>query len=269
MNEPSNSRDALPSAGLLRIVGLILLVVSAATFAGYLYSETRHGLTTPTGQAFGSDFIDFWSAARLALLGRLADIYDLERFHRFQEEVLGGSLDLYHYSYPPSGILLSLPMGFPSYVPAWALWLLGGWIVLTCTVWLAWPGKRSVLDAALYALAAPAVFVNNIAGQNGTWTAGILGGGLMLLERNPWLGGAILGLLAIKPQLGFLVPFALLFGRQWRALGAFLLSSFGLTIASVVILGPDPWIAYASHGQLLRTVILGAHPISTGQAAQP
>ncbi|NMJ41776.1 DUF2029 domain-containing protein [Roseomonas sp. JC162] len=248
--------NAPPSAAMLRSVGLILLIVSALTFAAFLYKETQHGLTTPTGQAFGSDFVNFWSAARLALLGRIPDIYDLDRFHQFQEAALGGSLDLYHYSYPPSGILLSLPLGLVPYLPAWSGWMLGGWLIWICTAWLAWPGERSLRDAALYALAVPAIFLNNMSGQNGTWMAGILGGGLMLVERRPWLGGAVLGLLAIKPQLGLLVPFALLAGRQWQALGAFLLSSFGLTIASAVILGSEPWMSYASHTGLLRTVIL-------------
>src|SRR5258706_16321345 len=75
------------------------------------------------------------------------------------------------------------------------------------------PGR----GALLLALAAPAVFVNAVRGQNGTWTAALCGGGLSLLERRPLLAGGLLGLLIYKPQLGLLIPVALLAGRHWRA----------------------------------------------------
>ena len=69
-------------------------------------------------------------------------------------------------------------------------------------------------------LAAPAVFINAVGGQNGTWTAALFGGGLSLLERRPLLAGGLLGLLIYKPQLALLIPVALLAGRHWRAFAA-------------------------------------------------
>ena len=61
---------------------------------------------------------------------------------------------------------------------------------------------------------APAVFINAVGGQNGTWTAALFGGGLSLLERRPLLAGGLLGLLSYKLQLGLLIPVALLAGRH-------------------------------------------------------
>jgi hypothetical protein len=60
-------------------------------------------------------------------------------------------------------------------------------------------------------------FHQSVGGQNSTWTPGLFGGGLSLLERRPLLAGGLLGLLIYKLQLGLLIPVALLAGRHWRA----------------------------------------------------
>ena len=65
--------------------------------------------------------------------------------------MVGASLDAYHCSYPPV-LLLTTPLARMAHVPA------------------------------LLALAAPAVFINAVGGQNSTWTAALFGGGLSLLR---------------------------------------------------------------------------------------
>ena len=75
----------------------------------------------------------------------------------------------------------------------------------TARLKLAMPG-RGVL---LLALASPAVLINAVGGQNGTWTAALLGGGLSLLERRPYLAGGLFGMMIYKPHLALLLPVAL------------------------------------------------------------
>jgi hypothetical protein len=108
----------------------------------------------------------------------------------------------------------------------------------------------------LLSLAAPAVFLNASAGQNGCWTAAAIGWGLILLRSRPMLAGAILAVFVIKPQLGWMIPLALLAGRQWRALGAFMVVSAGLVLMSLLVFGAEAWLAYLGQAQLLRRVIL-------------
>ena len=113
------------------------------------------------------------------------------------------------YSYPPVLLLLLItPLALMAHVPALLAWLAAGWYAFYRALRLAMPGQ----GALLLALAAPAVFVNAVGGQNGTWTAALFGGGLSLLERRPLLAGGLLGLLIYKPQLGLLIPVALLAG---------------------------------------------------------
>src|SRR5674476_393924 len=99
------------------------------------------------------------------------------------------TLDGYHYSYPPVMLLLTAPFALIPYVPALFVWLSASWYAFYRALKLAMP-RRGVL---LLALAAPAVLINAVGGQNGCWTAALLGGGLSLLERRPYFAGALFG----------------------------------------------------------------------------
>src|SRR5882672_5966835 len=181
-----------------------------------LLHQTRDRLTDGAGRPLGDDFVNYWSGAFLALHGRVAEIYDPAVFHAFEQSIVGPQLGGFHYSYPPVLLVLSAPLALMPYVPALFVWLSAGWYAFYRALRLAMPGR----GALLLALATPAVFINAVGGQNGAWTAALFGGGLGLLERRPLLGGGLLGLLIYKPQLGLLIPVALLAGRHWRAFAA-------------------------------------------------
>jgi hypothetical protein len=108
----------------------------------------------------------------------------------------------------------------------------------------------------LLSLAAPAVFVNAIGGQNGALTAAVLGGGLLLVDRRPAMAGILFGLLVYKPHLALMLPVALIAGRRWRVVGVTGITAFLLILASVVVFGPAVWVAYQHNLSVLRTVIL-------------
>lgn len=110
--------------------------------------------------------------------------------------------------------------------------------------------------ALVLSLALPAFLVNAIGGQNGAWTAALLGGGLCLLERRPAVAGVLFGLMAYKPHLALLVPVALLAGRQWRAFIAAGLTAGALALASAIIFGVDIWSGYLHNANVLRVIIL-------------
>jgi hypothetical protein len=108
----------------------------------------------------------------------------------------------------------------------------------------------------LLAVAFPAVFVNLIHGQNGFLTASLIGGALVLLDRQSLLSGILFGLLAYKPQFGLLVPIALLVGGYWRALGAAVVTVCVLLAVTLLAFGTGPWEAYAASAQFARVVLL-------------
>ena len=227
----------------------------AAIFFAYAFDlskQTHQHLTNGAGRPFGDDFINFWSGAFLALHGRFAEVYDFNAFHIFEQDVAGGALDFYHYSYPPVLLVITAPLAVLPYVPALFAWLIAGWYAFFRALRAAMPNG----GALLMALAAPAVFVNAVGGQNGTWTAALLCGGLGLLERRPYGAGVLFGFLIFKPQLALLLPLALVAGRQWRAFAAAAATAFALLGLSVALFGFETWSHYVSNLSVLRHAIL-------------
>src|SRR5690606_2700380 len=98
--------------------------------------------------------------------------------------------------------------------------------------------------ALLLLVAFPGFYRNLTQGQNGFLTAALLGGGLLLLERRPWLAGLVLGLLSYKPHLGALVFVALLAGRQTRALGGALVSTGITAVVALAAFGPETYLQF-------------------------
>lgn len=228
------------------------IAVAAAIYLFDLWQQTRDHLTNGALRPFGDDFINCWSGAYLAWHGRAGEIYDPAAFHAFQQSVAGAPIQGYHYSYPPVLLLLTAPLAFVPYVPGLALWLVSGWYAFYRALRMAMPGR----GALLLALAAPAVFINAVGGQNGTWTAALFGFGLGLIERRPILAGGLLSLLIYKPQFGLLVPVALLAGRHGRAIIAATLSVLTLSAISVAWSGLDIWADYARNLAVLRQIVL-------------
>ncbi len=236
------------------------IVIIARSFAAaaaviYVYDlirQTRDHLTNGALRPFGDDFINYWSGAYLAWHGRAADIYNPAAFHAFEQSVAGAPIQAYHYSYPPVLLLLTAPLAMVPYVPGLLLWLAASWAAFYRALRLAMPG-RGVL---LMALAAPAVLINAVGGQNGCWTAALFGFGLGLVERRPVLAGGLLGLLIYKPQLGLLIPIALIAGRNWRAFVSASVVAGGLLAISFVWFGNDIWASYLHNLGLLRQIIL-------------
>jgi len=188
--------------------------VAAAAF-GYLfdlYRQTQVHWSNGAGRLFGDDFLNYRSGAFLALHGRAAEVYDFNVFHAFERGVAGGAIDFYHYSYPPVLLLLTAPLALIPYVPPLFVWLAAGWYAFYRALRRALPGR----GALLLALASPAVLINAVGGQNGTWTAALFGAGLGLLDRRPYLAGVLFGLLFIFPALVLAVQAAFA-GRQAEA----------------------------------------------------
>jgi hypothetical protein len=90
----------------------------------------------------------------------------------------------------------------------------------------------------------PSVAYNLCAGQNGFFSTLFLGGGLLLLDRSPFLAGLLLGMLSYKPQLFLLLPIALLAGRYWKALCGLAIGVSGLALSSLIIFGSNTWQAF-------------------------
>jgi len=235
----------------LRLAARCWIVLAAIAYLIDLLRRSRVGLTDGIRSPFGDDFINYWSGAYLALHGRAAEVYDFAAFHAFETSVVGPHIDLYHYSYPPVLLLLTAPLAVVPYVPALFVWLASTWYGFYRALKLA-AGE----NALLLSLAAPAMFVNAIGGQNGALTAAIMGGGLLLVDRRPTIAGILFGLLIYKPHLALMLPFAMIAGRRWRVVVAAGVTAVLLIPARMVGFGPAIWAEDQHNVSVLRTVIL-------------
>ena len=180
----------------------------------------------------GSDFLSYWAAATLALGGRPELAYDLQ-VHRAVVLGIADPGGLLPFPYPPPFLLVVLAAGL---VPYWLGF--AARVGVTATVYML--ASRRVAPL-VYRMAHPQALANALIGQNGFLTSAIFISGMRVLERQPLQGGAILGLLVIKPQLALLLPVALLAGREWRAIAGASASSIGLLLLALLAFGPDTY----------------------------
>jgi hypothetical protein len=111
-------------------------------------------------------------------------------------------------------------------------------------------------ETLLAATAFPAVFVNAGHGQNGFFTAALLGGALHVMERRPALAGVLIGLLAYKPQFGLLIPVALLASKRWVTIITAAVTVVVSIALSFAILGADVWRAFQDSTAFTQSVVL-------------
>lgn len=247
------------TAERLRVYPLLIVAIVGVVAAVWI-ARTLPGLVDPRGKPVGWDFITFWSAARLALDGHPEAAFDPVAIGAAQHLAvpgMGGALFLWHY--PPSYLLLVLPLGLLAY-PAALLAFSGAGIVL-------WGGLVRALfrdrRAWLIAAATPAGLINLIDGQNGFLTAGIAGFALVQLDRRPRLAGMLIGLLAVKPHLAALFPLALIASRRWLVLGWAAAAGIVFSAAGVAAFGLPTTLAFLHDLPQLRDIVdRGALPWS-------
>ena len=131
-----------------------------------------------------------------------------------------------------------LPSVLNSYLPfelGFFVWSLG-FIALA-----AWLLRRSGLSwpVILAGLLSPAALWNTELGQLGVIGDVILVAGLFLAGTAPWRGGALLGVLSFKPQIGLLVPAFFVGQRNWRAACGFAAICVGLAGLSLTLFGGE------------------------------
>jgi hypothetical protein len=212
-----------------------LSFVAWALLASYLLFAKGH--LDWTHHALGRDFINYWTAGHLTLSGQVDDIFQPKLFLAHERQLFDPRLPFHFWSYPPPALFLVAPLGLTTYFSGFALWSLGGMAALYLALRL-WPEPGWVRWMILLCPAAP----TDIAlGQNGAYTAALLIGGLMLMERRPGWAGVQFGLLIFKPQIGVLLPVTVLARRHWKVLAVAAITGLAVLLASLLIFGPGAW----------------------------
>jgi hypothetical protein len=205
----------------------------------------------PKGKPLGYDFITFYSAAKLALAGNAVAAFEPATIFAVQKAVVPANEMIFLWHYPPPFHLLVAPLGLLPYFPAY-------WLFLVATLPLYLVLARHISHhplALVLALAMPAAFVNAFHGQNAFLNTALLGFGLLLIERRPTVAGMLIGLLAYKPHLGILLPFALAAGGYWRSFAAAAATAVLFCAVSTLAFGIDYWAAWHRNLALVAEVL--------------
>lgn len=215
-----------------------LLVVCLAFYIGAIHTCFNNG----TSMCFGStnsppDFAYLWTISYLQHSGDLSQLFDPAYVLQLQIE-LTGRTEEYAWLYPPQSLFLVWPLSLLPLVPAYLLWVGVGLclLFLSCLSF-----TRFRIFFVLAALLSPALFINTFAGHNGLFTAALLIGGILLASRRPIVAGILFGLLTFKPQLGLLVPVALIAARLWRPIISATVTTICLILASISVHGTELW----------------------------
>jgi Glycosyltransferase family 87 len=236
-----------------RISGYSLILLVLGVLIVIAWVALSDGLIDRNGKPIGTDFSNVYAAGRLTWQGRPGEAYDPALQHQAERATFGGrDVPFFGWHYPPFFFAVAFAVAALPY--AWGLSL---WLVVSMAAYLA--AIRAILprsETLLVATAFPAVLVNIGHGQNGFFTAALLGGALQMINRRPWIAGVLIGLLAYKPQFGVLIPVALVAGRRWSTIGAAAATVLALVVMSIAALGSEVWHSFADSLNFTQTVVL-------------
>lgn len=194
------------------------------------------------------DWMVFYTAGRAYFTGNLPLLFDGQALtaalnHDFAAW-LALPLNLHPWVYPPIFLLLFLPFALLPPLASLIVFLVSGLTAALLAVRLYARAGTPYAIVALSLLLCPAVPFNVMTGQNAFFVAALLVAGFGLLRRAPVVAGILLGVLSFKPQLGLMVPVALVAAREWRTLAIAIATAFVLALATLPLFGLDIWQAW-------------------------
>lgn len=234
-------------------MGLFSVLVTLG-LTGTLLARTAINIAENGNSAVEVDFFVFWGAAKLAASGASLDAFDASKIR--EAAGLAGD-DWMPWAYPPAFLLFLAPLGKLSFTVAWTIFsLVSAAAILVATRPLT-AGRVQLLFAAALA---PAFLPGFLLGQTSTlWTAGLVAALVALGAGRPIFAGVLIGLLTIKPQLGLLLPFALVAACAWRAIASAAVTTALLVVLPTLLFGHTYWseslVMMKEHGETVREAI--------------
>ena len=221
-----------------RNLGIAAGAAAAALFAIF---DLYQWAVAYASDHFHNDFTFYFVAARIGITHGWPSIYDLH-LQQAGLDALGSRItvaELARYISPPPVAWLALPLTALPYPVAYWIW--SGLLVmaLVCVWYMAAPaaGRVRVIFLAAAFGWLPVIYALQL-GQPGLLVAlGVAGAYALVRANRPWLAGIALGAIALKPQLAFLVPLALLAAGQSRAFAGSVITLGALAGLSAVALG--------------------------------
>ena len=237
-----------PGSGKFRLLaGLVL-----ALFAVYDSIDLAVAVARVWPAGFGDSFA-LWRFGRFLRGHAAAAIYDPGELRAVQLALGMDPGASYPFPYPPSFLLVVWPLGW---LPGWLAWLALALVSLALFLW-ATAGRELAAPALVAAAVAPTTTIAILSGQSGLLAAALFAGGVRLAGRAPVASGIMFGLLTFKPQLGLLVPVALVAARLWRTIAAAIATAVLLIVVTSLLFGADIWVRWAGFAPVFSRQFAG------------
>lgn len=253
-----------------------LALATALLFAAILLPPLFHAdarRMDGTGQAYGHDFGQFWTAGRLALAGEARAVWQSERFVAELRADFPGKdfADGQRFHYPPPVLLPSAAFAMLPLTAAFPLMSLGGMALLLAALWRIMPDWRGTLLAASSPVALNALLY----GQWSLWLAACLAFALLPVARGQAPHPLMSAAFVMKPTLGLALPLACLFAPGgWRRAFATVLIAAIVIALGIALFGLEPWRAFIAALPDSRAALMdqlekfGTHSTTPGAALQ-
>ena len=234
------------------------VAAGAATAVLFALFDLYQWAVAYAGDRFHNDFTFYYAAAGIGLVHGWASIYDLQ-LQQVELDALGSGIkiaELARYISPPPVAWLAVPLTALPYPLAYWTWS----ALLVAALVLAWyfaapgAGRARVIYLAAAIGWLPVIYGLQL-GQPGLFVVlGVAGSYALLRANRPMWAGIALGAIALKPQLAFLVPIALLAARRDRAFVGSMIALVLLAAASALALGGAGISAYEARLNFAATV---------------
>jgi hypothetical protein len=216
------------AAGLAALVSLGF-VAMLLTVAFFVTGE-------PGAAALKIDFRVFWGAGQLALTGEPLAVHDQARLAAAHATFMD---EFMPWLYPPGFLVLVTPFGALSFAMAYLVWTL---LSLILVAWALRPFVAGIGPLWVLVALAPAYYAALFAGQTSMlWMAGLLAALASLRDGRMLLAGVFIGCLTLKPQLGLMIPFALLAIGVWRTILAATATALVVQLLPTLYYGLEYW----------------------------
>jgi arabinofuranan 3-O-arabinosyltransferase len=220
-------------------VGFLFGGITAAVTASFLAVVLIASfiLTTQHGQtAMSVDFRVYWAVGQLALMGEPLSAFDAARLGAIHATYTDAYVP---WLYPPGFMVIMTPFGAFPFAVAFTLWTL---VSLALVAWAIQPFVFGIKPLWIALSLAPAFYPALLLGQNSLLLLAGLLAALSALRSERWiLAGIFIGCLTLKPQLGVMIPFALLAIRAWQTIFAAIGTTIIITVLPTLAYGIDYW----------------------------
>jgi hypothetical protein len=199
----TKSLEAEPTIEIPPVLLVVAVIASVYEWAVFASTFSYPGTIGPNLNAPGGDWIAFYGAARAFLDGHLDLIFDGNRLTAFLNSAfswwLSQPLAFRPWVYPPSYLLIVSPFGALPFIASYVIFQLATAGLLAAALGLG-PDPRNAKFLVVSVLLSPAAAFNVVGGQNAFLVSALAVAGFRLIKKRPVAGGALLGVLTIKPQ---------------------------------------------------------------------